>query len=165
MGQWQAVVATIVLVFLCGVSLGVLIGRRYPAPTASPATASTTAVDLPGTTTDTPSAAVAATRPARPTAGPTTRTDGGGLLPADPPKRTWRSRKIVLDESTLVPSDDILEKLRLAAEGELDPSALHEEPATPPPAEPALPRPELTEAERRVLERLEREGHRPEGET
>jgi hypothetical protein len=80
------------------------------------------------------------------------------LQAAIPPAPTAKGRKAGLTEESFKPSDDILEKLRLAAEGELDPSVLRSEPEEPPPAEPApLPPPELTEAERRVLERLRRQ--------
>jgi hypothetical protein len=75
-----------------------------------------------------------------------------------------RSRRATLSDEAFVPSDDILERLRLAAEGKLDPAEVGgAEPPSPSPSpasrprgdvEPPLPRPELTEAERRVLERL-----------
>lgn len=71
---------------------------------------------------------------------------------------TKRGRKAGLTEADFTPSDDILERLRKAAEGELDPSEI-EAPSTTGPGEgsaeaDALRRAELAEKERRVLERL-----------
>lgn len=75
---------------------------------------------------------------------------------------TRRARKAGLTEEALTPSDDILQRLRKAADGELDPAEIE---AAPPPtaAEEAAAaaaelarREELAEQERRVLERLRR---------
>jgi hypothetical protein len=68
-----------------------------------------------------------------------------------------KARKLGLDEDAFKPSDDILDQLRRAAEG--DESALTE--SAPPTREPSMPAPELTEAERRVLDRLRQQGSEP----
>ena len=72
-------------------------------------------------------------------------------------KPSKRGRKAGLTEADFTPSDDILERLRKAAEGELDPSEIEAPPATTTAAEDAAEaarRAELAEKERRVLERL-----------
>ena len=74
-------------------------------------------------------------------------------------KPTKRARKAGLTEADFTPSDDILERLRKAAEGELDPSEIEAPPAstTASNAEDdaeAARRADLAEKERRVLERL-----------
>lgn len=93
-------------------------------------------------------------------------------LAPESPVITKRGRKAGLSEEAFVPSDDILEKLRLAAEGELDPAELAaddppprripptvaelaEEPEEPAPRPPVDPR--LAEAEQRILDRLRRQ--------
>jgi hypothetical protein len=132
------VVGAIVLTFLVGVSVGVLIGRRVPRPEP-------------------------AERPApAPPAAPRARRDPPAVAPVAVPNK--RARKVGLTEDSFRPSDDILEKLRLAAEGQLDPAVLASEPeppapepvpaeqAGPPPVDPAL-----AEAEQRILDRLRRE--------
>ena len=80
-----------------------------------------------------------------------------------PPAPNRRARKVGLTEADFVPSDDILERLRLVEAGELDPSALAaedgEEAHTPAPEPPAPKTPDpaaMTDAERRVLDRLRR---------
>jgi hypothetical protein len=111
-------VLTVVFAFACGVSVGLLIGRR--------------------------SVRVKEEREAVDRA-----------LPVRPTKRA--SKKGLTPES-FQPSDDILERLRKAAEGELDPAVLRDAGGSEP--APAPPTPEelhLSEAERRVLERLRRQ--------
>ena len=74
-----------------------------------------------------------------------------------------RAKKAGLTEADFVPSDDILERLRRAEAGELDPAELAAG-TEPPPRGPAVEAPAvapldpeaLTDAERRVLERLRR---------
>lgn len=68
---------------------------------------------------------------------------------------TKRGRKAGLTEEAFTPSDDILERLRKAADGELDPAEIEAPPPTAAEAE-AARRHELEEQERRVLERLRR---------
>lgn len=69
-----------------------------------------------------------------------------------------RGRKAGLTEADFTPSDDILERLRKAAEGELDPAEIEAPPASASSAtdadDDAARRAELAEKERRVLERL-----------
>jgi hypothetical protein len=70
-------------------------------------------------------------------------------------KPTRRAMKAGLTDASLTPADDILEKLRRAAEGELDPAELSRA-APPPPPDPAQVAADEAKAERerRVLERL-----------
>ena len=79
------------------------------------------------------------------------------------PAPNRKARKVGLTEADFVPSDDILERLRLVEAGELDPSALAAEDGeqahnpTPEPPAPTTPDPAaMTDAERRVLDRLRR---------
>jgi len=134
----QAVVGAIVLTFLVGVSIGVLIGRRMPRSERA---------ERPG----------AGTQPS-PIAG----REAPAVAPVAVPNK--RARKVGLTEDSFRPSDDILEKLRLAAEGQLDPSVLASEPEAPAPepepvedAGPPAVDPALAEAEQRILDRLRRE--------
>lgn len=106
-----------------------------------------------------------------PQPAPPSRVAAPGPL-AGPSKR---GRKAGLTEESFQPADDILDKLRLVAEGQLDPSVLRDElsdsgvaprpeaataprPAPEPEAEAAPPPidPALSEAEQRVLDRLRR---------
>jgi hypothetical protein len=82
-----------------------------------------------------------------------------GLSPNAVAAPSKRGRKAGLTEADFTPSDDILEKLRRASEGELDPAVLRGDGDAEPDGsgDAELPDPELTEAERRVLERLRRE--------
>jgi len=84
----------------------------------------------------------------------------GSTMPAGPTKR---GRKAGLTEESFTPSDDILERLRRAAVGEIDPADLtgdRPDPEVVVDEEPAVD-PELAEAQRRVLDRLERQGDQP----
>ena len=113
--------AATVFVFVAGVGLGVWLGRRSMAD---------------------PRVSAAAPPTPRPTP----------VAVASPPPAvalTDKARKKGLTEDSMRPSDDILERLRRAAEG--DAAAIEE---TPAPVAESPPTPELTEAERRVLERL-----------
>ena len=73
------------------------------------------------------------------------------------PRRTKPSRRAAkagLTDESFTPADDILERMRKAAEGELDPAELEvARPAPPTPAQVAADA-ERAERERRVLERL-----------
>lgn len=143
--------AAILFAFLVGVSVGVLIGRRYSRAgehAAAPAAAPVAAPSL-------------SSRP------PVTGVPAGA--PTVAPNK--RARKAGLTEESFRPADDILEKLRLVAEGHLEPTALGDDAAGDRSAEAAAPAPEsdapplanphLSDAERRVLERL-REAQRDE---
>ena len=131
----------IVLAFLLGLAAGVFLGRR-----TAPSAASNAGWGPP---------------PVRPApTGAVTRTPMA--TPND------RARKAGLTEEAFTPSDDILEKLRLAAEGAIDPAVLAEERARSAPAAeerpPPVVDPRLTDAEQRILDRLRREGQ-PGGDT
>lgn len=115
--------------------------------------------------------------PARGGTKPASTTDAMGR-PSDPvvapiAKPNKKARRVGLTEADFTPSDDILERLRRAEAGELDPAVLaaddaagpadgDDEPklkAAPParPSETPVSDPQaLAEAERRVLERLRR---------
>ena len=70
-------------------------------------------------------------------------------------KPSRRAMKAGLTDESLTPADDILEKLRKAAEGELDPEELTREKPPPPPDPAQVAADEAkAERERRVLERL-----------
>jgi hypothetical protein len=120
-------VGAIILAFLCGVALGVWLGRRQPREATPEAAAAPVARPL--------------ARPAAPRAAPMSAP-------------TEKGRKAGLTEESFTPSDDILEKLRLAAEGQLDPSDLGTSPPEPAPPPAPRPSPSITEAEQRVLDRL-----------
>jgi hypothetical protein len=129
------VAAAIVVAFLLGLIVGLLVGRRIGVAAArvtpSPAAGSPAA------------AAMGAARAATAASGRAGTPEPG----EDGPR----------------PADDILEKLRLVSEGKLDPSALSadDEPKEPRAAaieqEAAERQARLTEAERRVLDRLRRQ--------
>lgn len=70
-------------------------------------------------------------------------------------KPSKRAAKAGLTDASLTPADDILDKLRKAADGELDPAELNAD-APPPPPDPAevAAAEARAEQERRVLERL-----------
>jgi hypothetical protein len=73
------------------------------------------------------------------------------------PRRTKpskRAAKAGLTDESFTPADDILDKLRRAAEGELDPAELGGSGAPPPTAAQVQIDLEKAERERRVLERL-----------
>jgi len=99
-------------------------------------------------------------RAPRPDATPTSA--AGRAVAVTGPAPTKRGRKAGLTDESFTPTDDILEKLRLAAEGELDPSAFAEQPPPrqqpeAPPERPAAVDPRLAEAEQRILDRLRRQ--------
>lgn len=127
-------VGVVVFAFLLGLSLGVLLGRRAARPAGPDGS---------------------------PLAAPAPKPAGVVAPPRAAPNK--RARKAGLTEESFTPSDDILDKLRLAAEGELDPSVLADEPpARPQPAAdearpPAAVDPRLAEAEQRILDRLRRQ--------
>ena len=76
-------------------------------------------------------------------------------------KASRRAAKAGLTDESFTPSDDILERLRKAAEGELDPAELEKtEPAPPTPAQIAAEA-ERSERERRVLDRLRQQAGQP----
>jgi hypothetical protein len=119
-----------------------------------------------------------AASPARAGTKTTSSTDALGrpsepaLAPIIKPNR--KARRVGLTEADFTPSDDILERLRRAEAGELDPAVLADDDAASPAAADAdEPKPRLSsagrpsetpvsdpqalaEAERRVLERLRR---------
>ena len=80
------------------------------------------------------------------------------------PRRTKPSRRAAkagLTDESFTPADDILDRMRKAAEGELDPAELSvEAPAPPTPAQVAADA-ERVERERRVLERLRQQAEAP----
>jgi hypothetical protein len=128
-------VLAVVVAFVSGAAGGFFYGRRHPASIErGPA-------------------------PATP-APPVGRTPEGAPVLASPNKR---GRKAGLTEADFTPSDDILDKLRKAEAGELDPTVLKEEAQPPKPkakratkAQPALDPTTMSEAERRVFDRLRR---------
>jgi hypothetical protein len=131
-------VLLVILAFVAGVGVGILYARSRP---------------VGGRTDAAPERATAVTPLVPGALGPNRKGRKAGLTPAD-----------------FTPSDDILERLRRAEAGELDPSELapddgasggaHEtEPAarSPEPDAPSTPDPAaMTDAERRVLDRLRR---------
>ena len=85
-------------------------------------------------------------------------------LPAPAARRTKASRrasKAGLTDESFTPSDDILERLRKAAEGELDPAELEKTESPPPTPAQLAADAERAERERRVLERLRQQQAQP----
>jgi hypothetical protein len=72
-------------------------------------------------------------------------------------KPTSRAKKAGLTDASLTPQDDILERLRKVADGELDPSELSVEAPPPPTPEEIAANEERLAAEQRVLDRLRRQ--------